>query len=134
MTSYLILVALLTGAILILGLLFDPEASFGYEVFATPLVYGLCGVFPNLVMYSKRELSDKELLIRKAIQLVLVEAVILFVICGSEVISLNLPVVLGIALAVLVIFVGVHGILWLQSAASAREMTNDLHKFQQKAS
>ena len=40
MTTYFTLVTLITAATLGMGQYFEPEASFGYEAFASPLIYG----------------------------------------------------------------------------------------------
>ena len=76
--SFFAIVTLVNVAVFVLGFTMDPERLFGYEVFLMPLIYGALGILPNIVMYSKRELKIRELLVRKAIQLVLIEGLVLF--------------------------------------------------------
>lgn len=131
--TYFILVTLITAAMLILGLCFDPYARFGYEAFASPLIYGACGVLPNAVMYSKRELSVKEFLVRKAIQLVLIELLVLAAAFGGTDIPAERPnVVLVMGISIFFIFLIVHVIDWIWSCISARQITEELMSFQQK--
>ena len=55
----------------ITGSITQPDSRFGYSVFIIPLLYALAGILPQLVMYSQQELSIKEILLRKIIQLLL---------------------------------------------------------------
>lgn len=131
--TYFTLVTLITMAILVLGIIFDPDARFGYEVFTSPLIYGICGTLPNVIMYSKRELAFKEFLFRKGIQFVLIEVIFLTLAYKSaEIDTEQLYVVLGIGFSILVIFVLVHLIIWVLDYLSARQMTKELALFQQK--
>ena len=65
LSSYFTLVTLISVIMLVLGLHFYPDASFGYIAYAAPLLYGAYGTLTNVVMYSRHELSTKEFLIRK---------------------------------------------------------------------
>ena len=47
--NFFISVALINGAMLVLGLLLRPEQKFGYEVFMYPLIYGVIGTIPALI-------------------------------------------------------------------------------------
>lgn len=133
--TYFTLVTLITLAILVLGMNFDPDVRFGYEAFAAPLIYGICGTFPNVIMYSKRELAVKEFLFRKGIQFVLIEVTFLTLAYKSANIDTEqFSVVLGIGFSILVIFILVHLIIWVLDYLSARQMTKELILFQQKRS
>ena len=60
LAAFFISVTLIDLAIFILGCLLEPELKFGYEAFAYPLIYGVIGSLPGLVMYSKKELTMKQ--------------------------------------------------------------------------
>lgn len=131
-TTYFALVTLITIAILILGSYFAPEASFGYIAFASPLIYGACGVIPTAVMYSKRELTMKEIVIRKIIQFFLVEGIVLAVTFQSlDIHTEQRKVLISMAICVFIIFILAHIISWIQNYMSARQMTKELILFQQ---
>lgn len=131
-STYFTLVTMITVAMLILGLYFAPDESFGYIAFASPLLYGACGLLPSVVMYSKRELTVKELLIRKIIQFVLIEIIILAVAFqGKAIDKEQKEVVISMGISVFIIFVLAHAISWFQDYMSARRMTEDLIKFQE---
>ena len=95
---FFMLSTLITVAISLIGSAFDPEGRFGYASLLVPIEYAALCMLPTLVLWSKRELSPKQLLVRKAIMLVLIEAVILFIAFNSDVIDTeNIAVVLTIA-------------------------------------
>ena len=54
LAGFFISVTLITAAMFILGLFFQPDMRFGYEAFAYPLIYGVIGSVPGLLMYSKK--------------------------------------------------------------------------------
>lgn len=129
--TYFIVVTLITVSTLVLGLYLDPDARFGYEAFASPLIYGACGILPNVVMYTKRELTMKELLVRKAVQLVLIEGFVLFAaFWGTNIYAEQKGAVIGMSGSIFVIYVLVHVIDWLQNCMSARRITEELILFQ----
>lgn len=133
-TSYFTLVTLISVVMLILGLNFYPEARFGYVAYAGPLIYAACGVLPNVVMYSKHELTVKEFLVRKIIQLIVTEIIILFVVFGGEDIQVEeIRVVIATGIGIFVVYVVSHIIDWIQECLSAKKMTEDLIKLQQNA-
>ena len=59
--SYFISVTLINLAIFTTGMLFRPEQTFGYEAFLSPLLLGLFTVIPTLLLYSKKELTVRQL-------------------------------------------------------------------------
>ena len=128
---FFLLSTLITVAIALIGSVFDPEAQFGYNAMLVPIEYAALCMLPTFVTWSKRELSPKALLVRKAIMLVLIEGVILFLAFTSDVIDTSrIEVVLTIAGSVLVIFVLVHLFLWLKDSAEAKKLNRELEAFQ----
>ncbi|MCR5136621.1 MAG: hypothetical protein K6C12_05930 [Oscillospiraceae bacterium] len=122
---------LITVAMYVLGTVFDPKASFGYEGFLSPLIYAGACVIPSLVTWSKRELKPRELLLRELLQFLLTEAVVLGLAFRSDVIDTSRSaVVLGIAGSVLVIYLLVFLISWAANSAEAREADRELQNFQ----
>ena len=128
---FFMLSTLITVAIVLIGSAFDPEAQFGYKDMLVPIEYAALCILPTLVTWSKRELSPKALLVRKAIMLVLIEGVILFIAFTSDVIDTSrVEVVLTIAGSVLMIFVLANLFMWLKDAAEAKKLNRELEAFQ----
>ncbi|MDO4836671.1 MAG: hypothetical protein Q4B07_09550 [Clostridia bacterium] len=128
---FFMLSTLITVAVSLIGLLFDGDARFGYGGMLVPIKYAALCMLPTLVTWSKRELSAKAMLLRKAVMLVLIESVILFIAFTSDVINTSrIEVVLVIAGSVLVIFVVAHLFMWLKEAAEAKKLNRELEAFQ----
>lgn len=132
LTSYFTLVTLISIFMLVFGMYFYPDASFGYVAYAFPLIYGACGVLTEVVMYSKRELTVMEFLVRKVIQLVLVEMLVLVVVFGGrDIPAEEADVIVTTGIGIMVIYVVAHVVDFIQKCLSARKMTEDLMKLQQ---
>lgn len=130
-STYFTLVTLITVGTLILGLCLEPDARFGYMAFASPLIYAACGLLPVVVMYSRRELTAVEYFIRKAVQYVLVEILVLGAAYqGTDAFTEQKGTVISMGICVSVIFVLTHVVGWLQECVSARRMTEELIRFQ----
>lgn len=133
LTSYFTLVTLISVFMLVAGMHFYPTESFGYEAYAFPLIYGACGILPQVVMYSKRELTIMQFLVRKVIQLVLIEIIVLGVVFGGSNISAEeTGVIIVTGIGIFVIYIVSHIVDWIQKWLSAKRMTEDLIKLQQK--
>ena len=131
-TTYFTLVTLITVVMFVLGTHFIPNAEFGYEGFATPLIYAVYGSLPNIVMYSKKELTVKEVLVRKVIQLVLIEVIILvMVLPGIGDYMEHMDIVISLVICVFIIYILTHFIEWFQNYRTAKNMTEELLTFQQ---
>ena len=127
---FFILSTLIAVAVSLLGSTFDADASLNYGSLLMPMEYAALCLLPTLVTFSRRELSPKALLLRKAWMLLLLEAVILFIAFTSPGIDTgSAGVVLTIAGSVLVIFVLANFLLWLKDSAEAKTLNRDLEKF-----
>ena len=133
-SSFFISVTLINVAMLILGFMFEPQAKFGYEIFLYPLIYGLIGMIPGLFLETNRELSVRQVLIRKTVELLLLIVLLLaFMFGGRPMDPEMVTVAAGVALSIIVIYVLVHMIEWMLDVRTAKSMTEDLVKFQQRA-
>lgn len=132
-TGFFISVTLITAAMLIIGLLFRPDQQFGYEVFVYPLIYGLIGMIPTLVIHTNKELSVKQIIIRKIMQLLLLVVLILgFIFGGTVMNSDTIPAVIAVAFSIVVIYILVNVIEWMMDEKTARDMTQDLLRMQKR--
>ncbi len=135
LAGFFISVTLINVAMFVLGLMLQPDYRFGYEAFAYPLLYGIIGSIPGLVMYSKKELTVKQTLIREFIQMMLIVALIIAFMFGRfKITSEYLPQIAGVSISVMIIYVLVHFFGWLMDLKTAKIMTEDLKAFQEKAS
>ena len=133
LNSFFITVTLINLAMLILGKLLEPEQVFGYEAFMYPLIYGLIGTIPSIVIRDKKELSVKQELIRKVMNMLLIIVLMLaFMFGGREITSELIAAAAGVAISIVIIFVLVNLIIWWLDLKTAKDMTEDLLKYQEK--
>ena len=133
--NFFICVTLINVAILILGCMLEPDVKFGYEVFTYPLIYGLLGTLPGLIMYSRKELTIKQTIIREVIQMFMVVVIIIGFMFGRyKFVPETLPKIIGVSVSVVIVYVLVTFFGWLIDLRTAGKMTEDLKKIQEKAS
>ena len=133
--SYFIAVTLINIAVFATGIMFRPEQRFGYEAFLSPLLLGALTVIPTMIMYSKKELTVRQLLFRKTIQLLLDIVIVIAVIFANE--ELNRDTVsaaVGVSVSIIIVFVAVHVIEWFLEKRTANELTAQLAEFQKRNS
>jgi len=129
--GFFVSVTCICAAVAILGLLFEPDASFGYEVLFFPLIYGAVGMFPSLVTYSKKELSFKKALVRNILHLILLEIVILLILhSGGALKSFGLTI--SIVASILIVALTTHFVLWINDMRLAKSFNAALKIMQQK--
>ncbi len=96
-------------------------------------IAGLC-ILPTIVTFSRKKLTIQQVLIRHAIQLALIEGVMMLIALTSDAIDTTRPaVVLLIAGSVLVIYVLAVLFIWLGQLGESKKMTEQLHQLQQNA-
>lgn len=133
-SSFFISVTLINVAMLVLGALFQPDQRFGYEVFLYPLIYGVIGVIPGMLINTTRELSVKQALIRKVMQMLLIIVLILaFMFAGGGLDEKKIVTAIGVAISIAVIYVLVNAIQYMLDNRAARAMTEDLLRFQENS-
>ncbi|MCR5803187.1 MAG: hypothetical protein K6G47_02905 [Clostridia bacterium] len=129
--DFFIIVTLVNVAIFIVGIVMAPEERFGYTAFIVPVIDGILGIIPGLVMYSKRELTVKQMIVRNIIQLISIELIIVFFTFGFSGISLdNISRLIAVVGSVAFVFVGVIIFRFILDSRTARKMTDDLKVFQ----
>ena len=130
---YTLLVTLITILLIILGKLLDRDRVFSYEAFLSPLIYALIGTVAAVITRSDKELSVRNLIIRKAISLLLIEGAIIFLALNADTIPTEKSWVLpGLALGILVVFILTHVILYFIDRKEAEKLNTDLARYQEK--
>ena len=130
---YTLLVTLITILLIILGKLLDRDRVFSYEAFLSPLLYALIGTAATVVTRSDKELSIRDLIIRKAISLLLIECAIIFIALNADSIPTEKSwVIPGLALGIFVVFVLAHVVLYFADRKEAEKLNADLARYQEK--
>lgn len=130
---FFMLSTLITAAVALIGTVYDSGARLSYGDLLTPIKYAALCLLPTLATWSRRELSIRALILRKAMVLLLLEAVILFIAFTSPVIdTARTEVVLTLAGSVIAIFALVNLFDWLRDSAEAKKLNRELAAFQQQ--
>ena len=129
--SFFIIVTLVNIAIFVCGMILGPDDKIGYAAFIVPVIDGILGVIPGFIMYSKKELTVKQMIVRNIIQLISIELIMYFFSFGFSLPKTDdmarLFAVLG---SVAVVYVGVIIIRYFLDARTARKMNDALKLFQ----
>lgn len=130
---YTLLVTLITILLIILGKLLDRDRVFSYEAFLSPLIYALIGTVATVITRSDKELSVRNLIIRKVISLLLIEGAVIFLALNADTIPTEKSwVIPGLALGILLVFVLTHVILYFIDRKEAEKLNTDLARYQEK--
>ena len=131
--TYFVLVTLINVAIFVSGSITQPDSRLGYSVFIMPLLYALAGILPQLVMYSRHELSIKEILLRKLIQLLLIELLVNGIILSENALRPEYTsIIKTISICIVLVFILANVISWIMDYTSAQKLTRELAEFQAK--
>lgn len=127
--EYFVITTCITAATAILGLTLDPTARFGYESFFSPLIFGFVSLVPSVVTYSHKELSFQQTLIRKALHVTVLEAMLTGF--GFWAGILQDPVDASFfALTVFIVYIAVNLISWKLDQKDANEINKTLKSLQ----
>lgn len=112
-----------------MGVLFYPEERLDYGAFFSPPVFACVSVLFGIVTWSKKELSMRQILVRRVFHLLLIEGMIFGLnYAAGTVFPINVSVVLALGIAI--VFVAVYVILWLNDKKSARLFNEKLKEYQ----
>lgn len=114
------------------GVIFAPEQRFGYEAFFSPPIFGLLASFLGVVTYSRKELTFKQVVARRALYLLLLEVMVFALNYWNGAYTSGAAVAVAVAASVLVIFITVNLVLWLNDSRSAREFNRELAEFRRR--
>lgn len=115
----------------IMGALFFPTEKLGYGAFFSPPLFSALSVSFSLVADSSKELTMQQVIVRRVLHLLLIEAMVfgLNYLAGA-----NFPPVVCIALAlgIAIVFVMVYVITWFNESKSAMVFNLKLKEYQEK--
>lgn len=129
MMSFFVSIACISAAMALIGMLFEPDARFGYEAYLSPLLFGALASLPLLVKYSKKELSFKQTAIRNVIHLLLLEMVILLILYFEGLLT-SMSMTISLAICIFVIDLTVNLVLWINDKRIAKEFNDALKRLQ----
>jgi len=125
---YFVIVTCVTAIMGLTGLILDPDRTFGYEAFFSPLIIGVISILPSFLLYSRKELSFRQILIRKVIRFILL--VIVLVLVQSLSSTWEWRNMLPFVVSILIVSIMVELVMWIIDLKKAEELSKDLKSYQ----
>lgn len=113
----------------VLGMLIYPDELVPYNAFLTPPIFALFSVLLGIVTWSQKELTVKQILMKRLLHLILIE-IMVFGLNYISGIVFPLYVSVILALGIALVFVGVYFILWFIDRRSADMFNIKLKQYQ----
>lgn len=130
LNMFFIVTTLITIVMGVMGLIWERDRLLTYEVMFSPVIIGFISVLPAIVMYSKKELTLRQLVIRKVLHLCLL---VIELIAFSKIMGIwNKVIGLPFVISILIVAVLVQVFLWLIGLQRANTITNELKAFQKE--
>jgi hypothetical protein len=127
--EYFIITTCVTAAIGVLGMSLDPATKFGYEAYFSPLLFGLVSLVPSLATYSRKELTFRQMLIRKLFHFALLETMLIAFGHWAGILH-GVGDTASFALAVFIVYLAVSLINWRLDSREASEINKTLKTLQ----
>jgi len=129
--GFFISTTFITLTMAVIGTLFEPSARFGYGILFSPLIYGLIAALFQLVGYSKKELTGRQSVVRTILHFALLEAGIMYILYRANALT-NVSITVSLALSIIVIYVAVTLIMWLNDKHTTQTLNKALKELQQR--
>lgn len=127
---FFMVVTFVNVGMLVAGTLFFPEERFGYEVFFSPLFFGILGCIPAVLtwFWDEKTVKKSSIVFQTIFQLVVLEICIL----GTAGIFGEIDIMTGMIMAgmILCIYAAVCIVLYLQDKQFCEEMNQALLQYQ----
>lgn len=129
--DFLMIQAGITLAIGVISCIRPPQMGINRLMFFMPFLYAFFCILPSAVVYSKKELSVKQMVIRKIIQFVLIELIVFLI---SYVMGPLHDIFMSVAIivAVAVVYAIVNCLDYLIAKSDSKAMTEKLHQMKGK--
>ena len=106
-----------------------PGLALGFDAFYTPLIGGGIATLPAFILYSRKELSTRQTIIRRLLHLAAIEAIFILLNWFSGQ-ALGLGEATMLAGAVFAVYAAVNVFSWLLISREARKINAALKSFQ----
>jgi len=115
----------------IIGQMLDPSAHLTYRSMCGPLILAAFCVLPSFIMYCKEELSIRQIIIRRLLQVILIEAIVLIFLHLMDSIK-NLGATVIVAVSVLIVYGLVWAVDWIFGWMEAKTLNRYLKQLKKE--
>lgn len=130
MEVFLSLHFLITMAFGVCGVILEPDGKLWYEAMFAPAVMALLCTLPALLTIRADRLTVKQIIVRKVLQFLLEEGIVLSMIHFVFHEFTSIGAVFTVAVSVLLVFAGVYLIDWVRGYMEAEELNRRLAQLQ----
>lgn len=126
---FFFLTTMILAAISIFGGIIAPDQEIKYYHLFSPIIISACCVLPTFATFYTNEPTPKQFIIRQLIEIVLIEAVVMFLVSvpeGTDVIMFRII----LAAVVIIIYILAMLMMWLEKKMQANKLTEQLKQFQ----
>jgi len=128
---FFIITTCITLALAIFGSAIQPNTTFGFSAFFSPLIGAALGTLPSIILYSRKELNLWQTIIRKILHLIVLEILIIgFSMLTEKILSLSQIILVGFI--VIVVSIAVNIIEWSLQMKDASEINAGLRTLQNR--
>ena len=129
MNSFFISVTFICIGIAAVGSVFEPETRFSYAGFLAPILFGLAASLPSLVMFSRHQLTMREMMLRKLLHLLLLELTINGILFLTGALK-SVSVTISLAVTILIIDIAVNLVMYINDLRCAESINRGIRKIQ----
>lgn len=131
MLDFFLIQAGITFAIGVIEYIGSPASGAAQYIFFMPFVYAFFCVIPSVVVYSSKELSIKQMLVRKAIHFVLIELIVMLISYKTGVLASTFMRI-AIPLSAAAVYIMVNVLEYLFCKLEADTMTKKIQCVREK--
>ena len=129
--QFFIITTCVNVATAIIGPVLSPGLTFGYHAFYSPVISGIFGTLPSIILYSKKELNLRQTIIRKVLHLAALEA-LLTILAWLNGNLTNVTDILLFMFVVFMVYLAVNLISWALESREARNINEGLKALQNR--
>lgn len=130
--TFFIVTAGLVGSIAVFCSIFARDAAFGVNIFWRILLLAALTTLPSLVLYSPKELSKKEVLVRQAIHLAILLSILLYLGYVWDWVVMSQPIQLAFYLfLIIIVYLAVKLLVFQRDKKVADQLNIGLKKYNQ---
>ncbi|HWR22972.1 MAG TPA: DUF3021 family protein [Feifaniaceae bacterium] len=129
--EFFIITTCVNVATALIGPVLHPQMTFGFQAFYSPVISGILGTLPSIILYSKKELNFRQTIIRKILHLIALEALL----TGFAWLNGNLSDIFTALLfigMVFLVYLAVNLIGWTLESREAKHINEGLKALQNR--
>jgi uncharacterized membrane protein required for colicin V production len=128
--GYFILVTGISVAIAILGMSYYPNQILRYDSYFSPLLFAAAGTLPSFILFSRKELSFRQMLFRKILHFLLLEVIQLTIGYATGLIA-DFGMAVALSLTVFFVYLFKTLIDWILDSKTAANINSGLKRLQE---